>query len=173
MAATPRTLQTLAVVHYLLGALALVGSVLAFIAIFWVWTPIPQEYSTFQSDNAKWGLAVAMTTLGTVALCFFILAPITFLLGNRLFSRRWRVFCIVMAVAELLWGLCPGLIIAFIFFTQLSLTLSLGPILIALISITLPAIPIVLSIITIVFLSLPSAGPAFATVNPLANTPRQ
>jgi hypothetical protein len=161
--APSRFARILGVIQHVLGALALIGFVLAVIATFWVWTPIPQGLSTFQSDNTKFGMAVGVTILGTVAVCFFLLAPITFVLGNRLFCRRSRVFCIVMAVAELLWGLVPGLIVAFIFFTQLSLTLSVGPILIALISITLPAVPIVLSIITIVFLSLPSTGPSFAT----------
>jgi hypothetical protein len=156
-----RFARILGVLHYILGVLALVGFILAVIGIFWVWTPIPQGTSTFQSDNAKFGLAVAVTTFGTVAVCFFILAPITFLLGNRLFSRRWRVFCVVTAVCELLWGLVPGLVLAFIFFTGLSTTLSCGPILIALISITLPAVPIVLSIITIVFLSPPSVAEFF------------
>jgi hypothetical protein len=156
-----RFARILGVLHYILGVLALAGFILAVIGIFWVWTPIPQGTSTFQSDNAKFGLAVAVTTFGTVAVCFFILAPITFLLGNRLFSRRWRVFCVVTAVCELLWGLVPGLVLAFIFFTGLSTTLSCGPILIALISITLPAIPIVLSIITIVFLSPPSVAEFF------------
>jgi hypothetical protein len=57
-------------------------------------------------------------------------------------------------------------VLAFIFFTGLSTTLSFGPILISLISITLLAAPIVLSIITIVFLSPPSVPESFQSGTP-------
>ena len=164
-----RFARTLGLIHYLLGVLALVGCVLAVVGMFWVWSPNPYLPGSPESNYAKFGLAVAITTLGTVAVCFLILAPITFLLGNRLFTQRWRPFCMVMAACELLWGLIPGVILACIVFADLSTAQSNGPIgtsLIILLSAAIPSIPLALSIITIVFLSLTSTGAAFQTVTP-------
>jgi hypothetical protein len=164
-----RSARTLGLIHYILGVLALVGVVLAVVGMFWVWSPNPYVPGSPESNYAKFGFAVAVTTLGTVAVCFFILAPITFLLGNRLFSQRWRPFCIVMAASELLWGLIPGVILACIVFAELSTAQSNGPIatcLIILLSSAIPVIPLALSIITIIFLSLSSTGAAFQTPNP-------
>jgi hypothetical protein len=164
-----RFARSLGLIHYILGLLALVGFVLAVVGMFWVWSPNPYVPGSPESNYAKFGLAVAVTTLGTVAVCFFILAPITFLLGNRLFSQRWRVFCIVMAACELLWGLFTGVILACILFAELSTAQSTTPIrtsLIILLSSSIPTIPLALSIITITFLSLSSTGAAFQTLNP-------
>ena len=151
-----RWMQILGITHFILGALASIGTVLAVVGIFWVSsTSDPAD----QSGEAKFGNEVAYLTLGIVAVCLFLLLPITFLLGNRLFSQRSRVFCIVMAVGELLWGLFPGGVAAFIFFTGLSTLQSsstTATILSAILSAAIPAIPIAVSIATIITLSLPA-----------------
>ncbi len=56
------------------------------------WVSIPQNPSAPESVDTKFGIGVAEITLGIVAICFIVLAPIAFLLGNRLYCRRWRVF---------------------------------------------------------------------------------
>jgi len=153
-----RWLQILGITHFILAALASIGAVLAIAGIFWV---APIAGSTPESAEAKFGNEVAYLTLGTVAAGFSLLLPITILLGNRLFYQRWRVFCIVMAGCELLWGLFPGAIVAFIFFTELTLQYSstTATILIAALSAAIPAIPIALAIATIIALSIPSKTP--------------
>lgn len=149
-------MQILSITHFVLGTLASIGAILPVVGIFWVSST---SDPTDQSGEAKFGNEVAYLTLGIVAACFFLLLPITFLLGNRLFCQRWRVFCIVMAVCELLWGLIPGGIAAFIFFAELSALQSsstTATILSAILSASIPGIPIALSIATIMALSLPS-----------------
>ena len=151
-----RWMQILGVIHFILGALASIGTALAIVGIFWVSST---EGPTAQSGEAKFGIQVAGLTLGTVAICFFLLLPITFLLGNRLFCRRWRVFCVVMAGCEILWGIFPGGIVAFIFFAELSTLQSSGTlatILSAILAAAIPGIPIALSMATIILLSLRS-----------------
>ena len=151
-----RWIKILGITHFVLATLASIGTALAIAGIFWV---SPISGSTADSAEAKFGNQVAYLTLGTVAVCFFLLLPITFLLGNRLFAQRWRVFCVVMAGCELLWGLFPGGILAFIFFAELStLQSSSTPatILSAALSAAIPALPIALSIATIILLSIPS-----------------
>ena len=157
-----RWMQILGITHYILGALASIATALAVAGIFWV---SATSSPTTGSPDAKLGIDVAMLTFGAIALCLFLLLPITFLLGNRLFCRRWRVVCIVMAVCELLWSLFPGGIVAFIFFTELSTLQSsstTATILSAALSAAIPAIPIALSIATLIVLSIPSTAPSFA-----------
>jgi len=157
----PRWLQVLAITHFILCTLAFIGTALAVAGIFWVSStsdPIAQ------SGEAKFGNDIAYLTLGIIAVCFFLLLLITFLLGNRLLCRRWRGFCVVMAVCELLWGLFPGSVAAFIFFAELSTLQSsstTATILSAILSAPIPGIPIAVSIATIIALSIPSAGPSF------------
>jgi hypothetical protein len=162
MATTPRLLRTLGVIHYVLGALTCLGFVLSIMGMFWV--SIPQNPSAPESVDTKFGIDVAEITLGIVAICFIVLAPIAFLLGNRLYCRRWRVFCVVLAVSELLWGFIFGAVIGFIFFTELYTMQpygTAGTIVLAILSGAIAGIPIVLAIITITFLGLPTADTSF------------
>ena len=150
-------LRFLGITHFILGALASIGTALAIVGIFWVSSPAAAPAD--QSGEAKFGIEFANLTLATVAICFFLLLPITFLLGNRLFCQRSRVFCVVMAGCEILWGIFPGGILAFIFFAELSMLQSSGTlatILSAILAAAIPGIPIALSIATIILLSLPS-----------------
>ena len=152
-----RWMQILGVTHFVLGALASIGTALAIVGIFWVSSPSAAPAD--QSSESKFGIEVAGLTLGTVAICFCLLLPITFLLGNHLFRQRSRVFCVVMAGCEILWGIFPGGILAFIFFAELSMLQSSGTlatILSAILAAAIPGIPIALSIATIILLSLPS-----------------
>ena len=154
--ALSRWMQIFGITHFVLATLASIGTALAVVGIFWV---SPISGSTDQSAEAKFGIEVAGLTLGTVAVCFFLLLPITILLGNRLFCQRWRVFSVVMAGCELLWGLFPGGIVAFIFFAELSTVQSsstTATILSGILAAVIPGIPIALSIATIILLSLPS-----------------
>ncbi|HEX6562803.1 MAG TPA: hypothetical protein VF020_00900 [Chthoniobacterales bacterium] len=151
-----RWMQILGVTHFILGALASIGTALALVGIFCV-SSVPGP--TPQSAEAKFGIEVAALTLGTVAICFVLLLRITFVLGNRLFCRRWHVFCVVMAACEILWGIFPGGIVAFIFFAELSTLQSsstLATILSAILSAAIPGIPIAVSIATIVLLAMSS-----------------
>jgi hypothetical protein len=152
----PRWMQILGITHFILCTLASIGTALAVVGIFWVSST---SDPTAQSGEAKFGNEVAYLTLGIVAVCLSLLLPITFLLGNRLFSQRSRVFCIVMAVCELLWGLFPGSVAAFIFFTELSSLQSsstTATIYSAILSALIPGIPLAVSIATIITLSIPS-----------------
>jgi hypothetical protein len=159
-------MQILGITHFILGTLASVGTALAVVGIFWVSST---SGPTDQSAETKLGNDIAYLTLGAVAVCFFLLLPLTFLLGNRLCCQRWRVVCIVTAVCELLWGLFPGGVLAFLFFTELSTLQSgstIATALSAILAATIPGIPIAVSIATIIVLSIPSTAISFTRASP-------
>ena len=162
-----RLMRIVGLIHYILVALAVLGVAAVVVAGFWLWNtkfPDTEEY-----ENAGYAVGGGVIMLTVIGVCLGFLAPLSCLLGNRLLRRRWRVFCIVLAVCEFLWGLLPGVLVAIFLADGLTVVLPRNPIGVTtdvILSILPPGIPIVLAITTVVLLSLPSVRASFRSNSP-------
>jgi hypothetical protein len=102
-----RWIRVLGIVHYVQAALAVLVVALAGWFSFDTWNWFKNLPDTVEYENVGYGVGFMLIGLSFLGGCAALFAPISFLIGNRLMRRRWRIFAIVLAVCESLLALLP------------------------------------------------------------------